>query len=126
MICSVAFAARTGSIGARLFVDCCRSVLEGEGRNEAGISIVLVGDDAIHDLNRRFLKHDYPTDVITFPMDEASALEAEIYVSVDTARRQAREFQVTLREELARLAIHGILHACGHDDASEYELEHMR
>ena len=126
MICDVSFSARAGSIGARLFVDCCRAVLRGEQRPDGIITIVLLDDEAIHDLNMRFLSHDYPTDVITFPLGEDGAVEAEVYISVDTARRQAREYRVTLREELARLAIHGVLHACGYDDTSTDEREEMR
>lgn len=126
MTCEVSFSARAGSIGARLFIDCCSAVLRGERRPDGIITVVLLSDEAIHDLNRRFLSHDYPTDVITFPLGDDDAVEAEIYISVDTARRQAREYRVTLREELARLAIHGILHACGHDDASTEDREAMR
>ena len=126
MTLSVTFAARTGSIGARLFYDCCHAVLEGERKTRGAVSVVLLDDAAIRELNVRYLRHDYPTDVITFPMGEGREVEAEIYISVDTARRQAREYRVTLREELARLAVHGVLHACGHDDASDAQRERMR
>jgi probable rRNA maturation factor len=126
MTLRVTFAARAGSIGARLFHDCCRAVLEGEKKTRATVGVVLLDDPAIHALNKRYLRHDFPTDVITFPLGEGRDLEAEIYISVDTARRQAREYRVTLREELARLAVHGVLHACGHDDASDAQRERMR
>ena len=100
---AVTFRARCGSIGGEWFAGAIRLVLEGEGREAADISCAVVGDEEIHGLNRRFLRHDYPTDIITFPLED-DPLEAELVISADTARRQARDYGVTLREECARLA----------------------
>ena len=121
----VVFRARCGNIGAPVFADAIRLVLRGEGMEDAAISCAIVGDDEIHSLNRRFLRHDYPTDIITFPLEEIP-LEAELVISADTARRQAREYRVPMREECARLAIHGVLHLCGFDDLSEKDREVMK
>jgi probable rRNA maturation factor len=121
----VVFRARCGTIGAPLFADAIRLVLRGEGIHNAVISCAIVGDAEIHSLNRRFLQHDYPTDIITFPLED-SPLEAELVISADTARRQAREYRVTMREECARLAIHGVLHLCGFDDVSENDRQVMK
>jgi rRNA maturation RNase YbeY len=68
-------------------------------------------------LNKQYLQHDYATDVITFPLDE-QPLYGEIYVSLETARRQANEYGVTVVNELCRLAVHGALHLLGYDDAT--------
>lgn len=122
---AVTFRARCGSIGAAWFADAIRLVLDGEGREAADVSCAVVGDEEIHGLNRRFLRHDYPTDIITFPLEE-QPLEAELVISIDTARRQAREYRVTLREECARLAVHGTLHLCGYDDRTEKERDTMK
>ncbi len=119
MTVTVTFAAPLGSIGAALFRNACLLVLHGEKKRDASISIVLLDDVAMARLNETFLSHTGPTDVITFPLGDGPAPEAEIYISTDTARSQAREFGVPLREELARLAIHGTLHACGYDDLAE-------
>lgn len=121
----VVFRARCGSIGAPVFADAVRLVLRGEGIVEAVISCAIVGDAEIHSLNRRFLRHDYPTDIITFPLEDFP-LEAELVISADTARRQAREYRVPMREECARLAIHGVLHLCGFDDMTEEDREAMK
>jgi probable rRNA maturation factor len=115
---AVTFRAGLGSIGTAFFVDAARFALAAQKVREASISVTLLSDEEIHGLNRDWLKHDYPTDVITFPL-ESDPLEADIVISIDTARRQSREYRVPFRSELARLIIHGILHLTGHDDASE-------
>lgn len=100
------------------------AVLEGEGAAEAVVTLVLCTDRYIRRLNRQFLQHDWATDVITFPLAEQRC-EGEIYISVDTARRQAAEYGVSLRNELGRLAAHGVLHLLGYDDATDHERARM-
>jgi probable rRNA maturation factor len=63
--------------------------------------------------------------VITFALGEPGEPDGEIYISADTARAQAKEYGVPLRQEIARLAIHGVLHLCGHDDGTEAEAARM-
>lgn len=101
-----------------------RKVLNGEGVLEAQIAVILVDNERIHEMNRQFLQHDYPTDVITFPI-ETEPLECEIYISVDTALEQAKEYGVTITNELMRLTAHGTLHAVGYDDATEEQRNTM-
>ncbi|MDT8323338.1 MAG: rRNA maturation RNase YbeY [Bacteroidota bacterium] len=112
---AVAFRAPLGSIGAQLFQDAISHVLQARRITRAVISCAVVTDEEIHGINRRYLGHDEATDIITFPLEE-KPLEAELVISADTARRQAREYGVTVREECVRLAIHGILHLAGYDD----------
>lgn len=81
---------------------------------DAEVSIAFVGDDEIGRLNEEWLGRDGPTDVLSFGLGEAP-LVADIYISVDTARRNAARFGVELREELLRLVVHGVLHAAGYD-----------
>lgn len=96
-------------------------VLIGENVSDASINLALVDDENIHRLNAEYLTHDYATDVISFVLSDEgeSPLEGEIYVSVDTAELQAQEYEVSLTNELSRLAAHGALHIVGHDDASD-------
>jgi len=76
--------------------------------------IIFVSDDEIKKLNKRWFGKNGPTDVITFgeKWDEF----AEIYISVDTAKRQARERGIKVWQELLRLAVHGLVHVEGYDD----------
>jgi probable rRNA maturation factor len=107
-----------GPYGRDFFARCAAVALRSVRRGDARLSFVLMGDREIRRINKKFLGHDYATDVITFPMEE-DAIDAEICISVETARRQAAEYRVTVGEELARLAVHGVLHLVGHDDTDE-------
>ncbi len=93
----------------------------------ADIRVVYVDDKAIHELNKKYLHHDYVTDVISFPLGEDDGvIEGEIYVCVDQAKRQAEEYTVTHRQELSRLVIHGVLHIIGYDDTAPDERSSMK
>ena len=107
--------------------DGVRSVLAGERIRVADVSIVIVDDRTIHRLNRRFLSHDEPTDVITFSLnDHGDSLDGEIVVSADTAERAAEEFGWTMADELLLYVIHGALHLAGYDDLASAARRKMR
>ncbi len=93
-------------------------VLRGEQVDQAEISVAIVDDAEIHELNRRFLDHDYPTDVLSFVLENATALEGEIIVSADTAQARAVEEGWSALEELTLYVVHGALHLVGYDDKS--------
>lgn len=103
--------------------------LAGEGISDAMISVAFVGRTAITRLNRRYLDHSGPTDVISFGMGrETSTMPAigDIYICPEVAARNARSHGVSLEDELARLVVHGTLHVAGHDhpeDESRTESE---
>ncbi len=96
-------------------------VLTGEGETGATVGLILTDGPTIHRLNREFLAHDCVTDVISFRLDDGDEIEGEIYVCLDQAERQAPDFGATYPEEVLRLAIHGALHLCGWDDATDGE-----
>ena len=98
-------------------IEAIRQTCKAHGCVSAMVSVVFVNDRRIRTINAKFLQHDYATDVITFPLDDV-AVDGEIYISVDTAAKQAKEYGVTLREELYRLVVHGVLHLLGFDDAT--------
>lgn len=83
----------------------------------AMLSITLVPSRTMARLNREHLGHRGPTDVITFALgrDPSGSVLADIYICPDVARAQARAHRVGVREEIARLVVHGTLHACGWD-----------
>ncbi len=92
------------------------SVLRDAGITDGEISLALLDDQAIRELNRTYLGRDRPTDVIAFTLhEEGESLLGDIYVGHEQAVRQADEIAVPLIEELVRLAIHGTLHVLGHD-----------
>ncbi|MBV9110735.1 MAG: rRNA maturation RNase YbeY [Gemmatimonadetes bacterium] len=97
-----------------------RHVLRQEGVEAGEISIALVGDEAIAQLNQEYLSHEGPTDVISFALhEEGEDMVGDVYVGVDQARRQAAEFGATPAEEVLRLAVHGTLHVLGYDHPTD-------
>ncbi len=94
-----------------------RAVLHGEKIRSASVSVVFIGGGKTRALNRKYLRHDASTDVLAFPLGEGETLEGEVYVNIDRARRQARDYGVPFREEIVRLVVHGTLHLAGEDDA---------
>jgi probable rRNA maturation factor len=98
--------------------DLARFVLRRERVQAAMLSIAFVSRRSIAALNRRHLGHSGATDVITFALGRsspASPIVGDIYVAPDVVRQQAQRFRVPAREELARVVVHGVLHALGHD-----------
>jgi len=82
------------------------------------VSILLTDDEEVRELNRSFRGKDYPTDVLSFSIDEevgGKRILGDVVISVDTAKRQAGERGETLTQTINRLLIHGILHLLGYD-----------
>jgi rRNA maturation RNase YbeY len=106
------------------------AVCEGEGVQVESLGIVLGDHTLVHDLNREWLNHDYETDVVSFVLDEeaqaAGRIDGEVYVDLDTAAERAPEFGVTMAQEALRYVAHGVLHLCGHDDATDEQRAAMR
>jgi probable rRNA maturation factor len=93
-------------------------VLEREHVKSAMLSIAFVSRRTIATMNREHLGHAGDTDVITFALGRsthAAPLVGDIYVAPEVVRDQAKRWGVPLREELARVVVHGVLHALGHD-----------
>jgi len=103
-------------------------VLSRERSDWAGeLNVVLCDDNAIRDLNVRFLAHDYPTDVLAFPLAESGReVDGEVYVSLDRAEEQAREAGVSFDNEVCRLVVHGVLHLLGHQDGDVHGATQMQ
>jgi probable rRNA maturation factor len=106
-----------------------REVLKDAGVRSGEISIAIVDDPRMHELNRQYLDHDYPTDVLSFVLerDEAGGtLDGEIVVSAEYAAREAARYGWTADDELLLYVIHGALHLVGHDDQTPEGAAAMR
>ena len=108
--------------------ECAKTVLEGERVKEAKIVIAFVDDTTIAGLNKRFLDHDGPTDVITFPYSgpKATKLEGEVVIGIEVAIREAADRGHEVNIELCLYVIHGVLHLCGYDDRTNRDAKVMR
>ena len=102
-------------------------VLTGAAIPKARISVAVVDDPTIHDINRQFLDHDYATDVLSFVLEQSDKwLEGEVVVSADTAQSDAAAFGWSGHDELLLYVVHGTLHLVGFDDATGPERDAMR
>jgi probable rRNA maturation factor len=105
-------------LGRERVMTIVRTVLEAEEVDDALISVAFVTRRAMAALNRRHLGRTGPTDVIAFGLARTDAklpVIGDIYIAPEVARGQAHEHGVGVREEVARLAVHGTLHVLGHD-----------
>lgn len=103
------------------------AILRDHGPATCRISVAVVDDPTIHDLNRQFLQHDYATDVLSFVLESTpELLEGEIVVSGDTAVAQASEYGTTPEDELMLYVVHGTLHLVGFDDHEDADRAEMR
>ncbi len=106
-------------------------VLELTGYSSAQVSLSLVGKTRMRSLNRTYRQRDYPTDVLAFPMEEATQspqpFVGDVVICVPVALSQASHFGNTPDEELLRLLIHGILHLLGYDhETTERDARRMK
>ena len=87
--------------------------------------IYFCDDEKILEVNQQYLNHDYYTDIITFDYTEGNVLGGDLFISLDTVRTNAEQRQISYREELDRVIIHGILHLCGINDKGPGERQLM-
>jgi probable rRNA maturation factor len=106
--------------------------LASEEKVEAEVSVLIVNDSRIRELNRQYRGIDSPTDVLAFAMGEGDFVDlhpqllGDVVISADTARRQAEKAGHSLAEELGLLAVHGTLHLLGYEDETPSGRARMR
>lgn len=128
------FSLRKKAAAAKLI----RIVIRKEKKKEGEISFIFCSDAFLHTLNKKFLKHDTLTDIITFgrtpdarrrkpsSVVDRQALNGEIYISIPRVKENAKKFGVAFGNELSRVMIHGVLHLCGYNDKLAAEKKKMR
>lgn len=89
------------------------------------ISYFFCDDEKILEVNRRYLQHDYYTDIITFDYCEGNRLCGDLFISIDTVHSNAELLGTKYDTELHRVIIHGVLHLCGINDKGPGEREIM-
>ena len=104
-----------------------KETIEREKVIPGDIQYIFCSDEYLLEVNRKFLNHDYYTDIVTFPLSEKDEIiTGEIYISVDRIKENAGINNVDFENELARVIIHGVLHLIGYDDLNEDEKREMR
>lgn len=103
-------------VRSRAVARVVRAILKTERRSRASVAVVFIDSRRSRSLNRRYLGHDWVTDVLSFSLAPAPAIEGEVYVNLDRARTQADQLGLQYGNEVLRLVVHGVLHLLGYDD----------
>lgn len=112
--------------GSRKTLELVERVIREEKRIPGDLNFILTNKFEVQRINREFLKHDYYTDVIAFGYSENEVIQGEVYMSLETIKENAINYNVSLKNEIIRVMIHGALHLCGYEDGNEIERLEMR
>jgi rRNA maturation RNase YbeY len=104
-----------------------KSIFKNEGKSLNSLSIIFCSDKYLLNINKEFLHHNYYTDIITFDLSTSNKLiDAEIYISIERVKENAKAFNSSIKTELHRVIFHGVLHLCGYKDKSHSQKTTMR
>jgi len=92
----------------------------------SGVNVIFCSDGFILDMNNKYLKHNYFTDIITFNYNQEKKLSGDLFISTDRVKDNAQKGGVQFEEELHRVLIHGLLHLCGYNDSTDEEQLEIR
>jgi len=111
--------------GWKKFKLLVHELVKNEGKAAVEIYFIITTDNYLRNLNKKFLNHDYFTDVISFDYSSKKNISGEIYISEDTVRRNSIEYKVDFDNEMLRVMIHGVLHLTGYNDKTDAEKQEM-
>lgn len=102
-----------------------KQVISIEEKRVGDISFIFCSDEYLLDVNRKYLNHDYYTDIITFDDVEGNVINGDIFISVDRVKENSIEFQTSFENEIHRIIIHGVLHLLGYKDKAKKDKKLM-
>lgn len=109
-----------------LYADWIDAIIESEGKEPGEINYIFCDDEYLHDINVKYLDHDTLTDIISFDYTIGELISGDIFISVERVKDNAKDFNVSFKEELLRVMSHGVLHYCGYKDKTDVEANLMR
>ena|SRR5688572_17981300 len=103
------------------------SIFKKELQSLDSINYIFCSDETILEINKKYLNHDFYTDVITFDLSlDNKAISAEVYISIERIRENAKQLGHSIKLELHRVLFHAVLHLCGYNDKKKEDKEIMR
>jgi len=109
----------------RRTTDWIKSIIGGEEKKCGDISFVFCSDEYLLEVNKKYLNHDYYTDIITFDYVESNLMNGDVFISVDRILENSKEFDTTFENELCRILAHGVLHLLGYKDKNTKDKKMM-
>jgi len=108
-----------------------KSFIEGifkkERKKLENLNYIFCTDDYLLKINRKYLKHDFYTDIISFDLSETpNTISGDIYISTDRVKENAKSLNINIKQDLMRVIFHGALHLCGYKDKNRNEIAIMR
>lgn len=110
----------------RVYNRWIKYLVNSEYKDLRDINIIFCSDEYLLDINKKFLSHDYYTDIITFDYSEGNNISGDLFISIDSVRDNAQHFNVDFKTELDRVIAHGILHLIKYDDHCDEDIKMMR
>ena len=103
------------------------SIFKIEMQSLGSINYIFCSDRVILEINKKYLNHDFYTDVITFDLSpDNKTISAEVYISIERVRDNAKQLGLSIKSELHRVLFHAALHLCGYNDKNKKDEEIMR
>lgn len=108
------------------FILWLQQVISDEGKECGDINLIFCSDEALLEMNKQYLEHDYYTDIITFDYSDDEEISGDLFISIDRVVDNSKMFGYEYLSELKRVCVHGVLHLCGYKDKSEEDEKVMR
>ncbi len=102
------------------------SLIDKEFKKPGNVNVVFCSDNYLLEMNKKYLEHDYFTDIITFDYVENNIISGDLFISIDRVKDNAEQFNTTFLNELMRVVFHGVLHLAGYKDKTTPDQQLMR
>lgn len=114
------------SINRNMISGYLQEIITLEGYIYSDLSLIFCSDNYLLEMNKKYLNHDYFTDIITFNYNIDKTISGDLFISIDRVKENASEVKQTFDNELYRVIFHGVLHLIGYDDKDEISVKEMK